>query len=92
MSQLIQQKIAQLDQALIDFTMQSEARVLHLHATDNDFKLAYHVLSMRAQYKMESVDVIILADSPVMDEEQYADQAVIALCQAYDRLDASAPD
>ncbi|SHO54703.1 hypothetical protein [Vibrio quintilis] len=86
MSQLMQQKISELDMALTEFTMQPEKRILLLHATDNDFKVAYQFLSMRAAYKIESVDVIVLADSPFTEAEQYANQAVVALCQAYDRL------
>ncbi|CAM3599358.1 hypothetical protein VA7868_02206 [Vibrio aerogenes CECT 7868] len=86
MSQLVQQKISELDRALTEFTMHPGARILLLHATDNDFKVAYHFLSMRAEYKIESADVIVLADAPFTTAHQFADQAVVALCQAYDRL------
>ncbi len=86
MSQLVQQKMAEMLEAITDFTMQPQARVLRLEATDNDFKLAQHCLSMLARQQLESPDVVVMIEAPFDTGELYSHHCVVALCEAYDRL------
>ncbi|HIF9205250.1 TPA: hypothetical protein ACX6QK_002599 [Photobacterium damselae] len=93
MSQKLQNTVAEITQQIMQFTMLPKAQILQLYSPDNDYKIAYHCLSLISQNKLPSPDITIVIEAPFDgDLDTYANITTVELCKTYDILKETLPN